>query len=349
MNIDDFNRELLAKYLCNEVNDREKSEVETWLSQSANNQDELEQSLKMLEKVDAFYQAKKFQPGSAWNKVHSKIQVVPTLNRRFFSRKEVFLRFYKYAAIVVIALLLGSLGYYIGFRNRVVTVYSEVIAAKNQVVSEYVLPDGSVVALNSNSKLVFPKQFHGNTREVTIEGEAFFEVEHNPEKPFIIHAGNADVKVLGTSFNVSAYPENENVEVVVETGKVQVTNVNLELLPTENHEILLVQGEKGTLIGSKNQLEKALNTNVNYLAWKTHDLVFNEVPLSEVISCLEKVYHVDIQVAEPEINDLLLKAHFNKKPIDFVLDVVRLTFNLELSVENEQFILSGRKNETSKL
>ena len=228
-------------------------------------------------------------------------------------------------------------------------VYGELISANNQVVNEYVLPDGTLVALNSNSKLTFPKHFKNDVREVTILGEAFFDVKPNPEKPFIINAGNAHVKVLGTSFNVNAYPEAETVEVVVKTGKVQVINKNLEKTSTINNEVYLIPGEKGTLFTKSNLLEKTENTNPNYLAWKTHDLIFDEVPLHEVIQCLENVYHVDIKVSEPELNDLLLKAHFDKKPIDFVLDVVRLTFNLELTGGNEQYVLSSRKKEQVKL
>lgn len=349
-NIENFNRELLAKYLSNELNSREKLEVENWLKQSEENRDELEKNRKILLKVDAFYKAKSFYSEAAWNNVHSKINPPQrTVIQRKKERKEAILRFYKYAAIIVIAILLGSVGYYIGFKNQVTMVYGELISANNQVVNEYVLPDGTLVALNSNSKLTFPKHFKNDVREVTILGEAFFDVKPNPEKPFIINAGNAQVKVLGTSFNVNAYPEAETVEVVVKTGKVQVINKNLENTSTINNEVYLIPGEKGTLFTKSNLLEKTENTNPNYLAWKTHDLIFDEVPLHEVIQCLENVYHVDIKVSEPELNDLLLKAHFDKKPIDFVLDVVRLTFNLELTGDNEQYVLSSRKKEQAKL
>jgi ferric-dicitrate binding protein FerR (iron transport regulator) len=185
-------------------------------------------------------------------------------------------------------------------------------------------------------------------REVFIDGEAFFDVKPNPDKPFIIHAGNAQVKVLGTSFNVCAYPNTETVEVVVKTGKVQVNNVNPES-GNEYKEVILVPGEKGTLYNSTNVLEKALNPDPNYIAWKTRDLVFNEVPLKEVFKDLEKVYHVEIQVSDPKLNDLLLEAQFDHKPVDFVLNVIQITFDLDLKKENEQFTFSERKIEQVKL
>ncbi len=341
-NIEFFSPELLAKYLLNEVNPDEKSEVDAWLDQSEENREELERVRKMLVSVDAFYKADNFNSVAALQKVKARMQgsqLKVVQHNRF--RKEIIIRFYKYAAVVLFAVLLGSAGYYFGFRNKTPEIYSEVIAAEKQVISEYTLPDGSVVALNSGSKLVFPKRFTGNTREVSITGEAFFDVKPDASKPFIINAGNAQVKVLGTSFNVSAYPENETVEVVVATGKVQVTERNGESL-NENNQVLLVPGEKGTLFSKNSLLEKSENTNLNYLSWKTHNFVFNESDLQDVFSCLEKAYHVDIKVVQPELNNLKLTAQFDKKPVGFILNVVRLTFDLELTEENEQFTFARR-------
>lgn len=343
-NIKFFNKELLAKYLCNEVNSVEKLEVEAWLNQSVENREELEQSRKMLATIDASNKAKKYDSVAAWKKVQSKIKAPQkTVIQLKKSRKEVIAQFYKYAAIIVVAVLIGSAAYYFGFRDNKTLQYAEVIAAEKQVINEFTLPDGSVVTLNSNSKLVFPKKFKGDTREVTIEGEAFFDVKSNPEKPFIINAGNAQVKVVGTSFNVSAYPEAELVEVVVETGKVQVISKN-SLAFADANEIFLIPGEKGTLFNSTSIIEKSENSNPNYLAWKTHDFVFDDIPLDEVFKCLEKTYHVNIMVLEPELNDLKLNAQFDKKSIEFILNVVGLTFNLELSVDNEQYTFSSRIN-----
>ncbi len=342
--IGNFDWGLVTRYLNKETNSQENAEMEDWLSQSEANREELEQTARMLRKIDTYYRAKRFDPNAAWTNVNTQISPTKVKSIQLTKkRKEVIAHFYKYAAIVLLALLLGSVGYYIGFRNRIPAVYNEIISAENQVLNEYVLPDGSIVTLNSNSKLTFPKKFKGDIREVTIEGEAFFDVQRNPEKPFVINAGKAQVKVLGTSFSVCAYPGAETVEVIVETGKVQVVSNNIEL-PVKSREVFLIPGEKGTFFTTNEILEKSVNENPNFLAWKTHDLIFNKVPLREVVESLEKAYHINISVAEPELNDLLYEGHFDQKPIDFVLDVIRLTFNLELSVENEHYTLSSRTN-----
>jgi ferric-dicitrate binding protein FerR (iron transport regulator) len=233
-------------------------------------------------------------------------------------------------------------GYYIANQNTVSEIYAEISPSGTLDVQEHILQDGTVVTLNNNSKISFPKRFKGNVREVTITGEAFFDVEPNPEKPFIINAGEAQVKVLGTSFNISAYPEQEKVEVIVETGKVQVTRKS-EPDTDENHVLLLNPGEKGTFSEQNNKLEKNVNADRNYLAWKTHNLVFEETPLHQVISYLKKVYRIDIQLTDKELNNLVLTAEFNKKPIDFILNVIQLTFYLDLREENGQYILSKQE------
>jgi len=347
-NIEIFNWELLTKYINNETTSDEKIEVEIWLNQSDENRAEMKECRKMLNKVDSYYKAKSFNSNQAWKNVHSNIYPMQLkVVQRKKRRKEKIAQFYKYAAILVVAMLLSGVGYYINYKNQIPANSNQIVSAEKQILNEFVLPDGSVVTLNSNSKLKFPKHFASDVREVTIIGEAFFNVKPNPEKPFIINAGKTQVKVLGTSFNVRAYPKTETVEVVVTTGKVQVSRETENIL-SENNKIFLTPGEKGTLFNGSNLLEKSVNTNPNFLAWKTNDLIFNETPLSEVIRCLEKVYHIEIQLSEPGLEALELTAHFDKKPIDFVLNVVRLTFNLELSGENEHFTFSSRINKQVK-
>ncbi len=329
---------LIGKRLNGEIAPEETEQLESWIQQSVENRTEYEECRKILEKTDLWIQAKKFDPENAWNAVGSKIN--SEQGRSTTMARRVYQQFYKYAAIIVIALLLGSLAYFIG--TNTITTHHEIVSAEKQVVNEYVLPDGTRVSLNSQSKLVFPAKFNGDVREVSLTGEAFFNVTPNPEKPFVILAGNAQVKVLGTSFNVRAYPENETVEVVVETGKVQFSEQAVSA-ETGFKSVYLTPGEKGILVSRRHIPEKTLNTDRNFLAWKTRYLVFNETPLNEVVSHLENVYHVQVSLKDKQLKDLRLTATFDQKSIQFVLDVVRLTFDLNLEQENGQYILSNKK------
>jgi len=300
------------------------------------------QDKELLEKIAPHYGLKQFDVNVAWKNVHSRIfQLQNKTVQLKKHRKEVFKKVYKYAAVLVVALLLGSIAYYFGALNHHAKIYTEIVSTPNQVIREYVLPDGSKVALNSRSKLTFPKNFKGDIREISIEGEAFFDVARNPEKPFVINAGNAQVKVLGTSFNVCAYPDNKKVEVIVKTGKVQFSNK--ENKTSKKQTTVLIPGEKGTLLAEKRTLKKSVNADPNYLSWKTHELVFNKIPLKEVIRCLEKTYHIKIELSNPTLENLLYEGHFSHKPIEFVLDVIRLTYNLKLTGSDKHFVLSMRK------
>lgn len=342
--IDNFNWELLAKYLCNEVSEPERQEVETWAGQSDVNLAGLKDNQELLEKAKLWFETRRFNTHEAWDKVtllieeSSKvINIQPSPQRNIFYRKML-----RIAASILLAAILGTTGYIIGFRQLKPTVYSEVITNDKQVVNGIILPDGSVVTLNRNSKLTFPQSFSGNMREVSISGEAFFEVKPDPSNPFVITAGQAQIKVLGTSFNVCAYPDEERVDVVVETGKVQVTSVVKAQTPSYN--LILSPGEKGTVSNKDFSLEKSLNADRNISAWRTHQFVFDQTPLSDVIAVLQKVYFANIQIVDPAINDLVLTASFNNQPVDFILDVIRLTFNLELTSMNGQYFLTSISN-----
>ena len=341
--IEHINWELLAKYLCDEASDSERQEVEAWAGQSGTDTATLKKSRELMQKAVLWYETRHFKTEEAWSNINSRIESsAPVIRIQTTQEKRLFFRrMLRVAASLLLAVTLGTAGYYIGFRQHKPAVYTEVITNDRQVVAGITLPDGSVVTLNRNSALTYPKTFSGNTREVSITGEAFFEVSPDAEKPFVIQAGSAKIRVLGTSFNVCAYPEAETVDVIVATGKVQVTCNDK---PENNGcNLILTPGERGTLSNKDLTLVKSANYDLNASAWKTRQLVFEDTPLAEVVSALEKVYFVNIQLADPQLRDLALTANFNNQPVDFILDVIRLTFNLELTSMNGQYYFTNRK------
>ena len=243
--------------------------------------------------------------------------------------------FLKVAAAVVVAFLLGAFAYQY-FYAGASRLQNQLVAFAEPLAS-FELPDGTKVSLNSDSKLFFPKKFKGGTREVTLEGEAFFDVEPNPTKPFIINAGNAQIKVLGTSFNVNAYPGSDKVEVIVETGKVRVARKTTNT--SAIGELILAPGDKGILLYPNGVLQKSKNNDDNFLAWKTHNLIFRETSLGDVIETLEKVYKTDIDIADDEMKKLLLTGQYNDYSLDFILEVIASTLHLEVEKKGNRFFL----------
>lgn len=335
-NLSDKDWELVAKTLC----DRNSAQTDEQKNDSPEHiltEDEQIQLDQLTKKVDLYYDLKKFPAEQALEKVEQRIHshgLESVGIRKLFANP-----LYRLAAAVVIGAVLLFSGYMAFFSSSAGSAMVEV-SASAQSVNNFVLPDGTRVSLNSNTHLKYPKKFAGDFREVTIEGEAFFEVKPNKHKPFIIHAGGAQIKVLGTSFNVNAYPETKKVEVIVETGKVQVTNKTTATAQT--NELILTPGDKGTLDFSSNALLKTTNLDPNFLAWKTHDLYFKATSLSEVINDLEKAYKIKLRIADPKLYDLPLTAHFNNYSLDFILKVIETTFNIEVQNENGEYILKAR-------
>jgi ferric-dicitrate binding protein FerR (iron transport regulator) len=299
---------------------------------------EKRQILEMAGKVDLYFEQKKYPAEQAWEKVNARIQR-QSAQQISKVRKLILNPFLRIAAAVLFAALIVVSVIEVYYNNTESRTMLEISAA-DSILKSFTLPDGTVISLNSGTNVKYPKQFAENTREVTIEGEAFFQVKPNKAKPFIIHAGNTQIKVLGTSFNVNAYPEAKTLEVIVETGRVQV--LSKTALTEENKELILTPGEKGTLDYAENSLIKSTNQNPNFLAWKTHNLVFKATSLLEVVENLKNVYKVNIRLADPKMNELLLTAQFKDYPLDFILKVIETTFKIEVQQEKGEYILKAR-------
>lgn len=337
-NIEDEKWALLAMSIYDDDMQLTAEEKNKIAEELLSEQKEKEELLRIVEKVDLYFDLKKYPAEKALKKVQNKIQK-KSQNKLTRFRKLISNPLMRVAAALLVAALLSVAGYEM-VANRSASVKILEISSAEQVVKSFQLPDGTLVSLNSDTQLKYPKRFGKDIREVTIDGEAFFEVKPNKNKPFIIHAGNAQIKVLGTSFNVSAYPRAKLVEVIVETGKVQVSN---KLNVTEQtDELILNPGDKGTLVYSSNALLKTTNQDPNFMAWKTHNLIFRATSLSEVIGNLEKVYKVNIRLDDPKLNGLLLTAHFNDYPLDFILKVIETTFQMETQKIDGQYILKAK-------
>jgi transmembrane sensor len=325
--------EILAKTIYDQ-NPGASAEIQSVAESIFPDDNERKQLLEITRQVDTYFELKKYPADRAWEKVESRIHQTTSLKQSIF-RKLISNPAYRIAASILFAALLLVSGYEV--YNAATSKKMLEISASNQILKTFTLPDGSVISLNTDTKIKYPKIFAGNTREVSIEGEAFFQVKPNKEKPFIIHAGSAQIKVLGTSFNVNAYPANKSLEVVVETGKVRVSDQS-----AKTRELILAPGDRGTLDYSGNTLFKSTNSDPNFLAWKTHNLIFKATSLGEVIVSLEKVYKVNIRLADPRLNELLLTAQFNDYSLDFILKVIETTFQIETQVVDGQYILKAK-------
>lgn len=195
------------------------------------------------------------------------------------------------------------------------------------------LPDGSRVFLNQGAKLRYKNTFEEN-RNVTLEGEGYFDVMANPAKPFHVNTGKVIITVLGTSFNVkAAHAQNEQTEVYVESGSVEVAMV-------DSKESIVI--ESGQLVRAEEKLNPDLQTDLNYLSWKTKEFRFIDEPVTEIIDVLKKAYHVEVNDSAIENFDMRLTTTYKGQTFDAVLNTICTALNIQYKKEGKVYILQKK-------
>ena len=262
----------------------------------------------------------------AWEKLNRRIEAAnPSISLP--AGRNSFLRtFARIAAMVLIVAGTGWLLFEVAAPQKIT-----VATSANEKNIEVLLADGSTVYLNRDSHLTYPKSFRGESRRVSLRGEAYFDIAPDTEHNFIIDAGKASVSVVGTSFNVITENDESEVEVYVSSGKVMVTSEDGEQTLTLEPEYI------GRVSDSNASQER--NTNVNYLAWHTDMLIYEDERLSVVFEDLKRAYGINIKVADPEISDFRLTSPFEQQPHDTIVKLICTTFNLRSVREGGTYIL----------
>ena len=232
------------------------------------------------------------------------------------------------AATLLMLVAFGSLVWYLGngsmffkpVKTELITVVTKA-GEKRQVI----LPDGSTVFMNSESQLTYPSQFY-KKRNISIEGEAFFEVAKDPKKPFIVRSKQLSTTALGTSFNVKAYNEDTQVTVALKTGKVVIKNE----VSSGWDAVHLVPGEK--LLAANNEVMKTQLTNDDFL-WKDGVLILNNTGVKDFVRIIERWYGVKVQVNGTPGEDWMINGWFKNKPLPVVLESVSFAENINYTIQ----------------
>lgn len=241
-----------------------------------------------------------------------------------------FVSLLKYAAVIVFVLSVGlGIYHFTGITHIPQIAYTE-IQVKNGEHKRITLPDGTKVILNAGSYMKYPEQFTPDSRGIEMDGEAFFEVVHDEEKPFIVSTKDASVKVLGTSFNVKAYDVDEQILVSVRSGKVQVdlTDAMMRLLPDEQ----LVFSRKDGEIQKRN--ESARHATV----WIDGGLYFNKTPIRNVVKELERMYNCEIELSGTKPYDNYIYGEHDNKSLESVLKSIQYTTDIKYRKEGNKII-----------
>lgn len=317
---------LLPNYFSGEINEEDRQKVIRWKNLSAENNKLFKEMAAVWESGKILSQMEQFHAKEALKKVNLRLacHVNPALSWGNIQR---------IAAVLLIPLLI-----YAGFLTFIQpketnTVSDEItwqkVKTTQGMISELVLPDGTHVWLNSETKLEYPLIFETN-REVNLSGEAYFEVKKDKQHPFVVNTGTVNVEVLGTSFNIANYPDENQTEVVLGSGKVR-------LFTGKQHDkkaVSFLEPDQRAVF-DKTTKEFAVNhVNIEkYIAWKDGILMFADDSMSEVIRKLSRRFNVDIELETYELNDYVYKATFKDESLSQVLDLLKLSAPIDYKIE----------------
>lgn len=311
------------KYLLQEADAAERKLVEAWLEADERHRREWSELSRIWQESRQLADQSEVDTDAAWNRFRSRRDIL-TSGRR--TKRTAFFSMRRVAAAVVVLVMALAAGWWWWEQEPAVEPISFESGIRPQVDT---LPDGSVVSLNKQSKLEYPSRFAKQQRKVSLKGEAFFAVKPDPKKPFQIQAGDVTITVLGTSFNVRE--EEGEVEVVVETGRVKVSQ--------QGKEVILQAGER--IVVKNNNLEedqKERQTDKLYQYYRTNSFVCDNTPLWRLAEVLEEAYDVKIEFARSSIRDLRWDVTIENESLDQVLDLVSKTFDIKIKREGQRVI-----------
>lgn len=322
-------KEILIKFLNNKCTEAELNEVLRWAETRA-----LTENGKKL----VFDDWKNYQEEGIWENdekfttLFDKIQEkIDALQYKKAQNKTLTLpklrKWLTQAAAILLIPVLGFLFYTLSEKKNINTQFALAAVDSLEIVSPIgsrtivQLSDGSEVHLNFGSKLKYPHFFSGDTREVTLIGEGYFDIAHNPEKPFIVKAGKLNIKALGTAFNVFAYPDDDVIETTLISGK-----VFLEQNETDGKTKAIGYMEPGLHVDYNIKTGEVTSTRGKidkFIAWKDGRLVFEDASITEVAKKLSRMYNMDIEVAD-EVKDNIYTVTFVDEPIFQILDLMTI-------------------------
>lgn len=233
------------------------------------------------------------------------------------------------AAVFLPLIIILGFGIYVNNHFNIIgkTTYTE-INIPNGEKAHIIFQDGSEAILNSSSKIVFPNKFGITKREIQLEGEAYFKIDKNKHRPFIVKTDKADIKVLGTSFNVSAYKEDEFINVTLDEGII--------VFNTPNNKHQLSPGQQ--LIFNKDRNEsfmRFLKKPENSSLWMSDKLFFDDTPLRQAIKILERKFDVKFEIKDNKAVDYSFTIITDERDIDDVLKELEMIAPIRFNLQND--------------
>lgn len=372
LNIEDFFKELVVKVLSENATLDEIALLRSYIEQNKEYQDYYIQMKETWQISSLAGENSSFDSNRAWEKTQFLLKNNPASS--VFTRQ--LKRIARIAAIFTIGIVMGGIATYWGLRNK-----SAVSIASNTIneisvplggKSKLVLPDGTTVWLNAGSTLKYAQDYNTSHRNVYLEGEAFFNVKTNPEKPFVVKTSEMDVKAYGTSFNVKAYPDEGTITTTLVEGIVRIegtdknkkkfevalkpnqklTYVRKEVEPIKEMELVQKVKESQPIENTETPVEnmpvlidKEVETSL-YTSWKDEHWVIERQDMDDLCIMLERRYNVKFIYLTDSIKKYKISGTIRKETLEQILDFLKLMAPVEYTIKDGLVTLNLDKKRT---
>lgn len=345
---------VIVRYLDGGMDDLDSNKLESWLPDSSENQ-------RVLHSVSQIWKASEDRSQEAlfkelnlekdWERISSHInqsgqsgkeekKARVSKFRKLRKRHQLFSNLMKVAALVLVALT----SVYLTLQYAPVQqeqVYEPVFNEINTSAAERArveLGDGSKVTLNVESKLIMPKTFGQDSREVELQGQAFFDIQSEKNRPFRIKSQSGVIEVLGTSFDVRSYSNEDMIEVVVREGTVEVSQEN-----NNNQKLIVNEGYMGSIFVLENKMNlMRVDELDSYFTWMEGRLVFKDDPLEKVFRHIERIYDIEITYsgADRSVLDKEFSADLKTRSVSEVMDVIKTVMEIDYEMHGDRVIIN---------
>lgn len=255
------------------------------------------------------------------------------------SHKPTAVKIFPWIARVAAAVVL-ALGFIYIFYSQLQTdpqnrIMQTLVSTDYSSIKHVVLPDSSVIWLNKGSEILYPEEFSSDARIVYLKGEAFFDVAPDQDWPFIIQAGNSKTTVIGTSFNLRAYSGEDEIRLTVVTGKVAFA------LSDDREKVIVTPGNMASLSNADLSIVSHYNPDINFLSWKTGQLIFNNDPMDQLIISLQRHYGRTISLGNSGLSECRFTGNFTDTSLADCLDIITRSLGCNYSEDNGVINIQG--------
>lgn len=320
--------DILRDEQLHDMSDSEKAFLEEWSHLTNDNRcfRQLMNEMKLSSEVER-------------RKEEMRSHIRQELSKRIHKSKYIY-RIRKLSAVAASIIILLGIASYFSYKEGIKQINSSQVEIFNPLgrLSTVTLPDGSKVVLNAGTTISYPNVFVTENREVSIKGEAFFEVVHDAQHPFIVNTDEISVRVLGTQFNVKAYEKDDLIEVSLEEGKVEVQSKD------KKNRVFLVPSEQACYNKYNHSLTMRNINLAYYTSWRNGAYYFRALPLKEIAKQLERIFNVHIFITSTNIENIIFTGEFLRgENLEQILRIITADNRLKYRIEEYTIYIDENK------